>query len=136
VSFEEAVKGATKKVSYMATTSCGTCNGSGAKPGTKPVTCSSCNGTGQEVFQNGFIQFAETCRSCGGSGKDIPSKCGTCRGQGVVKEKRTADVQVPAGKGTAKACFLCDNSSVSMWVRLTKIGAMYFFYFFQVPRMT
>ena len=42
--FEEAIFGAEKEVSYKREATCRTCTGSGAKPGTSPVTCSRCHG--------------------------------------------------------------------------------------------
>ena len=42
----QAVFGDTLNISIPTLTGCETCDGSGAKPGTSPVTCNSCNGTG------------------------------------------------------------------------------------------
>ena len=46
LTFEEAIFGAEKEVKYNREASCSTCNGSGAKPGTSPVTCGRCHGAG------------------------------------------------------------------------------------------
>lgn len=46
LSFEEAVFGAEKEVTYNRESTCSTCAGSGAKPGTSPVTCRKCHGSG------------------------------------------------------------------------------------------
>ena len=45
LSFTEAAFGCKKKINITKTEKCDTCGGSGAKPGTQPVTCSQCNGT-------------------------------------------------------------------------------------------
>ena len=45
LSFEEAIFGAEKEVHYNREATCKTCSGSGAKPGTSPVTCGRCHGS-------------------------------------------------------------------------------------------
>ena len=42
ISLEQAYKGAEVEIDIPATMTCETCEGSGAKPGTKPVTCTTC----------------------------------------------------------------------------------------------
>ena len=49
IDFNEAVFGCEKEIELSSKTECKTCNGTGAKPGTSPVTCGRCNGTGQIV---------------------------------------------------------------------------------------
>ena len=61
VTFEEAARGVEKTISIPRLTPCTTCNGSGAKPGTKPTTCQQCRGSGQIRFQQGFFSIAKTC---------------------------------------------------------------------------
>ncbi|CBI38428.3 unnamed protein product, partial [Vitis vinifera] len=46
--FNEAVFGVEKEIEITRLETCGTCNGSGAKPGTTPTTCSTCGGQGQD----------------------------------------------------------------------------------------
>ena len=65
ISFEEAAFGAEKTISIPRTSVCQPCAGSGAKPGSRPVTCSGCHGTGQVRFQQGFFTIARTCNQCG-----------------------------------------------------------------------
>merc|ERR1711879_60269 len=43
LSLEEAVRGVEKKIRIPTLVNCGTCDGSGAKPGTSPKTCGTCN---------------------------------------------------------------------------------------------
>ena len=59
VSLEEAVRGATREIKVPTLQHCNTCDGSGAKPGTKPVTCGSCGGAGQVRMQQGFSKFSK-----------------------------------------------------------------------------
>jgi molecular chaperone DnaJ len=101
VSLAEAYTGVTVSVPFRAARACSACEGSGAAPGTEPVTCPTCGGAGrvQHVSQSVFGQFvrASTCPACDGLGRVIESPCRTCAGAGRVLEERTLDVDVPAG---------------------------------------
>ncbi|NLD52873.1 MAG: molecular chaperone DnaJ [Clostridiales bacterium] len=97
ISFEEAAKGVKKSFEFTRNEHCETCKGSGAKPGTEPVTCTTCNGTGQVRSQGGFMVTVRTCNTCGGTGKMIKEPCSACSGTGLQRKKRTANVNVPAG---------------------------------------
>lgn len=95
--FEEAVFGKDITLNIPRVASCTTCSGSGAKPGTQPVTCSGCGGRGQIRYSQGFFAVARTCPQCGGAGKVIKDPCATCGGAGRVQEEKTISVKVPAG---------------------------------------
>lgn len=43
--------------------------------------------------------MASTCENCSGTGSTISREaaCGTCRGQGVVRERHQVEVEIPAG---------------------------------------
>ncbi len=97
VSLEEAYAGVKKKIKVPRHEQCKTCDGSGAKPGTKMKTCTTCKGQGQVVMSNGFFRMAQTCSTCGGQGKMITEHCPECHGQGMVKVTRNIDVNIPAG---------------------------------------
>ena len=97
LSFEEAVFGKEVTLQVPRTVTCATCSGSGAKPGTQPVTCSGCGGRGQIRYSQGFFAVARTCPQCGGAGKVIKDPCPTCSGAGRVREERSISVKVPAG---------------------------------------
>lgn len=97
ISLEDAYKGKTVKVKVPTAVTCKTCDGSGAKPGTKPQTCSSCGGVGQIRVQQGFFSMARACPHCGGSGQVIPEKCKDCHGQGRVHEEKNIQVKIPPG---------------------------------------
>src|SRR6195952_4214183 len=73
------------------------CHGSGARPGTQPVTCSTCAGHGQVRMQQGFFSIQQTCPKCHGTGKIIPEPCATCGGAGRIKRNKTLEVKIPAG---------------------------------------
>ena len=101
ISFEEAVFGCEKEIELVLKDSCSKCNGSGAKPGTSPVTCTRCNGRGQVAYTQqslfGTIQNVQTCPECNGSGKMIKEKCPDCYGTGFTAAKKRISVSIPAG---------------------------------------
>lgn len=97
ITFEEAAKGCEKSFEIFRNELCDACKGTGAKPGTSPVTCSTCNGTGQIRQSGGWMTTVRTCPACGGTGKVIKEKCASCSGGGRIRKKRTVTVKVPAG---------------------------------------
>lgn len=97
ITFEEAARGCTKSFDFYRNESCETCHGTGAKPGTSPVTCQMCKGTGQIRQSGGWMTTVRTCPTCGGTGKVIQEKCASCGGSGRNRVRRTATVKVPAG---------------------------------------
>ncbi len=94
---EEAVDGAEKTIKVPRTTACEPCGGSGAKPGSSPVTCQTCGGAGQVRMQQGFFSVQQTCPQCSGTGKQITDPCHDCGGQGHVRKEKTLKVKIPAG---------------------------------------
>ncbi len=97
LSLEDAVHGTSKDIKVPTWVSCSTCEGSGAKKGSGPVTCQTCRGAGQVRMQHGFIAIQQTCSTCRGQGKVIKDPCPSCRGQGRVQERKTLSVKIPAG---------------------------------------
>ena len=97
ITLEEAARGAEKTIRIPTAEECGTCHGSGAKPGTQPKPCPTCNGHGQVRVQQGFFSIQQTCPKCHGSGKIIPEPCRDCGGAGRVKKQKTLEVKIPAG---------------------------------------
>ena len=97
LTFEEAVFGTEATVEAARSVQCETCSGSGAKPGTSPVTCTGCAGRGQVRFTQGFFAVARTCPQCGGAGQVIRDACVDCGGAGRKRDTRTLSVKVPAG---------------------------------------
>jgi molecular chaperone DnaJ len=100
LSLEDAVKGTSVKIKVPTLVSCKTCDGSGAKSGTKPATCTTCGGHGQVRMQQGFFSVQQTCPTCRGKGKIITDPCKECHGHGRVEETKTLNVKVPAGVDT------------------------------------
>jgi molecular chaperone DnaJ len=97
ISLEDAIKGTEIKIRVPTYDPCDVCNGSGAKPGTSPVTCQTCGGHGQVRMQQGFFSVQQTCPNCHGSGTTISDPCTNCHGQGRVETTKTLSVKVPAG---------------------------------------
>ncbi|MBI2389894.1 MAG: molecular chaperone DnaJ [Deltaproteobacteria bacterium] len=99
LSFHEAAFGCTRKITYDRAISCGTCHGSGARPGTRPETCSACGGRGRVRFTQGLLGFVaeRPCAHCNGRGHVVNDPCDTCRGVGIVAAENTLDVSVPPG---------------------------------------
>jgi molecular chaperone DnaJ len=95
--FVDAVQGITTTLYLTSDAQCGTCNGSGAKPGTHAKTCSNCGGRGVIDDNQGFFSFSAPCRVCQGRGVVIEQPCPTCRGTGVEKKAREVKVRLPAG---------------------------------------
>ena len=98
----EAATGVKKSVTLQRQDICEPCHGSGAKPGTSPKICSRCKGQGVVIQRQGFFQVQQTCRSCSGQGKVIADPCPTCRGNGTTSQRKTLDVDVPAGVDTGQ----------------------------------
>jgi len=97
ITLEEAFKGAEKTIKVATLVTCDECKGSGAAPGTSPVTCPSCGGQGRVRVQQGFFTIERTCPSCQGAGQVIKDPCKKCHGAGRVRKERTLVVNVPAG---------------------------------------
>ncbi|KAH8804988.1 mitochondrial DnaJ chaperone-like protein [Xylogone sp. PMI_703] len=100
ISFMEAAKGTSKTITITPLSTCKTCSGNGLKSGASRSECSACGGTGTRVhFMSGGFQMASTCGTCGGQGYTIPrgSECRTCSGHGVVREKKSVQVDIPGG---------------------------------------
>jgi len=97
VTLDEAFKGISKKIKYPRNEHCKTCDGSGAKPGSKMKTCNTCGGQGQVMMTSGFFRMAQTCSDCGGEGKTITEYCPNCHGKGAQRATRNIDVDIPAG---------------------------------------
>ena len=97
VELEEAFAGKTAQVRVPSSITCDVCEGSGAKPGTKPVTCSMCNGAGKVRASQGFFSVERVCPRCNGRGAEIKDPCTKCSGSGRVEQERVLSVNIPAG---------------------------------------
>jgi molecular chaperone DnaJ len=101
IDFKEAVFGGEKEIKISHLETCGTCTGSGAKPGTRPTTCGTCGGTGQvrRATRTPFGSFTQVsaCPTCNGTGEVIEDRCDVCGGSGQTQETKKLKITVPAG---------------------------------------
>lgn len=101
ISFSESIFGISRKILLTKTSNCSTCNGTGAKPGTKMETCKYCNGQGKirEAKRTilGTISSTKICEECLGSGEVPREKCETCRGKGILRREEEISINLPAG---------------------------------------
>ena len=101
LTLEEIAKGVEKEISIEKSVPCHECNGRGAKNSSDIKTCPACNGTGQvqrvvNTFLGQTVTYS-TCQQCGGEGKIISNPCRHCGGTGLVRERVTIKVKIPAG---------------------------------------
>jgi molecular chaperone DnaJ len=97
LTFDQAINGTQISVTVPKSSRCGTCHGSGAKPGTSPTTCPRCEGRGVEAQGQGFFSISQPCPQCGGAGQIIEDPCPTCGGSGLTQQSKRYKVNIPAG---------------------------------------
>ena len=101
LTLEEIAHGVEKEISIEKSVPCPDCGGRGAKNSSDVKTCPACNGTGQvQRVVNSFLGQTvtySTCQQCGGEGKIISNPCRTCNGTGLVRQRETIKVKIPAG---------------------------------------
>jgi len=97
LSFDQAVNGTQVSVTVPKPDRCATCGGSGAKPGTRPVTCPRCGGRGIDAQSQGFFSISQPCPQCGGAGELIEDPCPSCGGSGLTRQNKRYKVNIPAG---------------------------------------
>jgi molecular chaperone DnaJ len=97
ISFDQALEGAQVPLSMQGSERCGTCRGTGARPGTAPQVCPRCQGRGIESQGQGLFSISQPCSRCGGSGTVIEDPCPTCAGSGQVATTKRLRVNIPPG---------------------------------------
>jgi molecular chaperone DnaJ len=97
ISFAQSIDGAQVPIVVPTTERCGTCNGTGAKPGTSPKVCPRCQGRGVESQGQGLFSISQPCQRCGGSGTIIEDPCPTCHGEGRLRTTKRYRANIPAG---------------------------------------
>ena len=101
LTLEEIARGVEKEISIEKNVPCPDCGGRGAKNSSDIKTCPACNGTGQvqrvvNTFLGQSVTYS-TCQQCGGEGKIISNPCHKCSGTGLVRQRETIKVKIPAG---------------------------------------
>jgi molecular chaperone DnaJ len=97
LSFEDALAGAQVRVPVDIDAPCHTCHGTGAEPGTSPITCPQCGGSGTVSDSHGLFALSQPCPRCRGNGVIVEKPCTTCRGTGHERVTRRYAVKIPAG---------------------------------------
>ncbi len=97
LSFEDALAGAQVRVPVDVDAPCRTCHGTGAEPGTSPITCPQCGGSGTVSDSHGLFALSQPCPRCRGNGVIVEKPCKTCRGTGRERVTKRYAVKIPAG---------------------------------------
>ena len=97
ISLEDAYNGKKQEINFLSSDKCGTCNGYGAEPGSKPISCSTCGGQGQVRSSQGFFTIQQTCPQCSGSGETISTPCSNCKGIGKKQSRKKIFTNIPKG---------------------------------------
>jgi molecular chaperone DnaJ len=97
LSFDQAMKGSEVVVTVPKQSTCKTCSGTGARPGTAPTVCPRCGGRGIDSESQGFFSISQPCPQCGGAGQVIEDPCPTCGGSGLTLQRKRYRVRIPAG---------------------------------------
>ena len=97
ITLEQAWSGIDQEITIPSVDVCDRCDGSGAEPGSSPMTCPTCSGSGRVRATQGFFTMERTCPDCNGRGTIITDPCKECHGQGHVRKDKTLSVKIPAG---------------------------------------
>lgn len=97
VPFRVAATGGKVPVELEVNEECVMCRGSGAAPGAQIKPCGECAGRGVISFGQGSFAVNRPCPVCMGRGSVPTERCGTCRGTGEARARRTVNISVPAG---------------------------------------
>ncbi|WP_299403632.1 molecular chaperone DnaJ [Acaryochloris sp. IP29b_bin.148] len=102
--FREAVFGGEQQIRISHLEGCKKCDGSGAKPGTRPQACGTCQGTGQvrRMTRTPLGNFTQVsvCPTCNGQGQTVTEKCDSCGGRGQNQVSKKLQIKIPAGVDT------------------------------------
>ena len=101
ITLEQVFEEAEIEISAKLSTSCDSCNGTGAESSTDIQTCSTCDGQGrimQQARVGPFVQqMVSDCPECKGQGKIILNRCSDCRGTGSTKSEQKLRINIPRG---------------------------------------
>jgi molecular chaperone DnaJ len=97
ITLGEAYAGKVAQIKVPTSVTCESCSGSGAEPGSSPVSCPTCAGYGKVRASQGFFTIERTCPNCQGRGEIIQNPCPSCSGMGRVTRERMLSVNIPPG---------------------------------------
>src|SRR2546425_6839123 len=100
---EDVLQDVTKEIEVPRTEICGTCGGSGARPGTSTKKCDVCGGLGegQRGQSTGFARLilGTTCNKSGGGGEPVQVPVRGGKGEGTGPKKREVKDGLTTGGG-------------------------------------
>lgn len=100
ISFMDAMSGIEVPVDISREILCEKCKGTGSEGGNL-VECKTCGGQGRvRRVQNSFfgqVSVVTECPDCSGLGKKPEKECKYCKGDGLLNEKETIKIKIPAG---------------------------------------
>lgn len=97
VTFQEALKGARKRIQYQREQTCRGCAGKGFAPGAEMRPCDECGSSGLVRIQRGPYTVGKICPHCGGNGEIGSPPCGICGGKGRQLKTESKILVVKAG---------------------------------------
>jgi len=101
LTLSDVAEGTSKKIKIRKQVRCDTCEGSGAKPGSKPNQCEQCSGLGRvrQVRRSllGQMVTEGVCPRCQGRGSEVSDPCHDCHGTGTIRGEETVEVKIPRG---------------------------------------
>jgi molecular chaperone DnaJ len=98
VSFEESLRGVSRRIHVMRYDRCSSCQGQGEVL-LSPRSCPGCGGTGRVRANRRHMIFMRPCKECGGRGVLGRRSCGQCGGDGRLMQSEWLDVTLPPGVG-------------------------------------
>jgi molecular chaperone DnaJ len=111
LTFDEAMRGVSRRVTVMRQARCGICRGVG-RVETIESTCAQCGGEGSVRVARGHMLFTKPCVPCEGTGSQFDTLCAACRGEGIVMHSESVQVDVPPGAADGERLRLAEYGNV------------------------
>jgi molecular chaperone DnaJ len=102
LTFEESMRGATRRLHLVRFEPCRACGGAG-DVAIGPVPCPRCGGAGTVRGSRGHMIFSRRCGPCDGTGQIRRAACPRCEGEGRAAASEWLDVRIPPGVGHGSA---------------------------------
>jgi molecular chaperone DnaJ len=99
LSFEESMRGTTRRLHLVRFEACQGCGGAG-DVARGPIACPRCGGTGTVRGSRGHMIFSRRCSECDGTGQLRRMPCPRCVGEGRAIASEWIDVRIPPGVGS------------------------------------
>ena len=120
IDLADVVTGTTLDVHVHAARTCEPCGGTGAAPGTSPITCPACAGVGriQQVSRTilGQMVRSGTCPRCDGAGTIVETPCEHCGGDGHARSRTCrSSSRYPRASTTASGSGCAARGTQACW---------------------